>query len=544
MVCQDLRPTLTTLLNRDDRRSGRRMPTTGTDPLGKEKGGTLNYNLLEEKWIPVLYKNGTANRVSIIDALAQASTIREIAASNPMDRVAILRFLLALLYRCRGTPPEDKDSLSAFPSNWFKKLEDKKKYFDLFREKQSFYQDHKAGGGAVPATNLLHDLPSGTNIAHFRHVRDFRDGLCPACCAMGLLRWASVASASKKGRDAQMTASIHGNTPAYSMRAGATLLETLRLNLPDAKPVEGDALRWEGATEESPLGILKCFTWQSRRVLLAPGKYSEGRDFSVGYCCYCGHDTDKLVRKIHFQPGWARPSKDPWWGDPHLLWVSTKVGKRKEKSIIPRWPGPNDPLEDSATIWHSVLQGLLQRPAGGGAKFDTTLMGSSQELYKHAEVHAANIPILAGSIQQDLMNELEWLGQVTWKTASGRTRDWNKRPKGHVVIDALCSAAAKGHAIQSGLCATSFLSETELGRAFGNLMQGLASAEQDGPDAKVKALEKWRDDVCTLLRRSVEQVTDLTTRGSPLRRREARDRATDAVSRVLRRPFQKEETRQ
>jgi hypothetical protein len=49
-----------------------------------------NYNLLEEEWIPVLRTNGKFERVGIIKALTEAGTIRQIAASNPMDNVALL----------------------------------------------------------------------------------------------------------------------------------------------------------------------------------------------------------------------------------------------------------------------------------------------------------------------------------------------------------------------------------------------------------------------------------------------------------------------
>ncbi len=55
----------------------------------------MQYNLLNEEWIPVLYHKGEWKRVGIIKALQEAGQIRQIAASNPMDRVAVLRFLLA-----------------------------------------------------------------------------------------------------------------------------------------------------------------------------------------------------------------------------------------------------------------------------------------------------------------------------------------------------------------------------------------------------------------------------------------------------------------
>ncbi len=61
----------------------------------------MTYNLLREPWIPVLRHDGMFLRLGIIDALSQAHLIREIASSNPMDRVAIFRLLLSILYWCK-----------------------------------------------------------------------------------------------------------------------------------------------------------------------------------------------------------------------------------------------------------------------------------------------------------------------------------------------------------------------------------------------------------------------------------------------------------
>ena len=49
----------------------------------------MTFNLLDEPWIPVLYADGRAERVGIRTALTNARAIRQIAASNPMDRVAL-----------------------------------------------------------------------------------------------------------------------------------------------------------------------------------------------------------------------------------------------------------------------------------------------------------------------------------------------------------------------------------------------------------------------------------------------------------------------
>lgn len=73
----------------------------------------MSYNLLNEEWIPVLYHNGLWKRIGILKALTESGEIRQIAASNPMDNVALLRFLLALLYWCRGNPPDDAGAVSS-----------------------------------------------------------------------------------------------------------------------------------------------------------------------------------------------------------------------------------------------------------------------------------------------------------------------------------------------------------------------------------------------------------------------------------------------
>ena len=149
-----------------------------------------NFNLLDKEWIPVFYRDGTVKRVGIRRALEQAHRIRQIAASNPMDRLAILRFLLALLYWCKGNPP-DKLSDDSFPPDWFKKLHDNKNYFNLLGKGKRFYQDSEAKRPQA-VTQLIQEIPAGNNFYHFRHSIDKKDGLCPACCAIGLLAVADI----------------------------------------------------------------------------------------------------------------------------------------------------------------------------------------------------------------------------------------------------------------------------------------------------------------------------------------------------------------
>ena len=234
----------------------------------------MDYNLLVEPWIPVLRTNGKTDRVGIRAALTEAGRIRQIAASNPMDNVALLRLMLAVLQWCKPEPSSEEllalrcREAIGIPPTWFKKLgsaEQPNSAFDLLSEAGGFYQDYAATGVMVAAMNLFHDLPSGSqNCAFSAHARWPGRNLSFLLCSWELVRWPSVASAGTAGAGQSMTASINGNTPAYFVRTGANLLATLMFTWPCGQLPEGDATVWDGANEESPLGFLKGVTWRSR----------------------------------------------------------------------------------------------------------------------------------------------------------------------------------------------------------------------------------------------------------------------------------------
>ena len=59
----------------------------------------------------MLWADGRADRVGIRDALTKAGSVRQIAACNPMNRIALMQFLLAILYWCKGNPAtQEQDS--------------------------------------------------------------------------------------------------------------------------------------------------------------------------------------------------------------------------------------------------------------------------------------------------------------------------------------------------------------------------------------------------------------------------------------------------
>lgn len=201
-----------------------------------------SFNLLFEKWIPVIRMTGKAERVTLREALLEAGSIRQIAASNPMDNVALLRFLLAVLYWCKGNPSDqDKKVLGSgqFPPKWFAKLDQQEGCFNLLGDGKRFYQarEYRQVKPAHTTAYLIHEVPSGTNKWHFRHAQDKVDGLCPSCCAMGLIRLPAFATSAGKGMSPSTGKSpgINSKPPLYVLPMGSNLAASLTLSWVPAK---------------------------------------------------------------------------------------------------------------------------------------------------------------------------------------------------------------------------------------------------------------------------------------------------------------------
>jgi CRISPR system Cascade subunit CasA len=278
----------------------------------------MQFNLLDEAWIPVLRTNGTCDRVGIREALTEAGSIRQIAASNPMDRVAIVRLLLAALYWCKGypSPQEEEDRLSGdgrFPPDWFKKLDDCRKYFNLLGDGPRFFQNEGLKNRPPKHTThyLMHEVPSGTNAWHFHHTTDQSGGLCAACCATGLARLPVFATSGGKGK----SPGINSKPPLYVIPVGTTLATTLRLSWR-----YGDASlgmpEWETPGYELPrrgnVPLLPGMTWLPRNVWLG------NREKNETACVSCGR-AERVLRRCVFDGKGGSRGEDRRWRDPHVV---------------------------------------------------------------------------------------------------------------------------------------------------------------------------------------------------------------------------------
>ena len=62
----------------------------------------ISFNLMDRPWIPVTMTDGSFLQLSIKEAFAQANEIRSIDGDIPLQRFALCRLLLAIIYGTFG----------------------------------------------------------------------------------------------------------------------------------------------------------------------------------------------------------------------------------------------------------------------------------------------------------------------------------------------------------------------------------------------------------------------------------------------------------
>ena len=311
----------------------------------------MTYNLIDEPWIPVLRTNGRVNRVGIRAALTEAKSIRQIAAPSPLDRLAILRFLLAVQYWCEGSPSpqQSNSSTGSLSPEGLSKLDSKREDFELFGKDRRFYQFGGASSSQLLSVNyLLHEIPTGTNVSHFRHSKDGVDGLCPSCCATGLVRLPVFTTMGGQGKGP----GINMAPPIYAVPLGESLHQTLQISLVPVADADLGNPAWELPDAKLPQGgtvpLLNGLTWLPRRVWLEePGDTEKP-------CISCGRKERLVMRMVFAGRGKTRTGT---WHDPHTL----PSMRRGSLSAGLRPANTLKRSDAAAGQWVSVIESLLSR---------------------------------------------------------------------------------------------------------------------------------------------------------------------------------------
>jgi|SRR5579859_831573 len=285
---------------------------------------SVNFNLLEEKWIPVLRKDGRSDRVGVIEALAKAGQICQIALASPMDLFAVHRFFLTLLYwkaALGGGVERVRESLlkdEKIPGEVLDGIRKEAHSFDLFDDKIPFLQDPSARAEKEKksAGSFFAELAAGTNIAHFHHGDDENLRLCLPCATLGILRLIPWSQSGGAG----LTPSVHNAPPIMILAAGDNLALALGLNLVPLDTSAGEA-KWTGhfipSDPAGRIAYLEALTWNPRMVLLPTP--------DPGTCWYCGQK--------------GVPTVGP--GIVYLKNPDTKANKKNGKGVPFIWRDPS-----------------------------------------------------------------------------------------------------------------------------------------------------------------------------------------------------------
>lgn len=251
-----------------------------------------HFDLLEERWIPCIRRDGRPDEMGLLGVLAQAHELLELSGESPLVVAALYRLLLAVLHRVFG--PKDANAWSALwqAGRWDARrladyLERYRERFHLFHPQHPFYQAKDTRVQPKSVASMVHHVASGNNATLFDHHTD-RQGmtLTPAQAARLLVAAQTFGLAGLSGLPQKFTDGPCARGVIFLVQ-GESLFETLALNL---LPYPDDAIlptrpddcpAWEmddpfKPERAQPRGYLDYLTWQNRRILLIPEETPQG----------------------------------------------------------------------------------------------------------------------------------------------------------------------------------------------------------------------------------------------------------------------------
>lgn len=259
---------------------------------------TDTFNLLDEPWIRALDSSGTEVSLSLTEVFGEAHRLTRLLGDVPTQEAAILRLLLAVLYR--ATPVDERDPVEVWREMWERGCFDERPAaylqqwrhrFDLLDPVAPFMQVsglHTAKGEFKSLAQMVADIPPEKSHQFFttRSLASLTRMQLPdaarwivhtqAFDPSGIKSGAVGDNRVKGGKGYPIGVGWVGNLGVLLIE-GRSLYETLLLNLVlDADNLEDSAV-WEreplGPGEErrskpGPAGTADLLTWPSRRLRL------------------------------------------------------------------------------------------------------------------------------------------------------------------------------------------------------------------------------------------------------------------------------------
>ena len=246
------------------------------------------YNLIDEKWIPVRFPDGSRDELGIRDTLLRSQTIANIEDSSPLVVASLHRFLLAVLYRALEGPTDIDQAKELFRNGlphqkvvaYLEKWRDR---FWLFDDKYPFGQIPTFEPKAWRAWTALAAEHNADNAkVLFDHVYVESPGTISEAAATRWILATQAFSVSCGKSELAHTGTAPSATGAMVLPIGRNLEDTLLFALvsQNREITIADLPLWERSPEsveslkagiERPIsGFADRYTWRTRSIRLAP----------------------------------------------------------------------------------------------------------------------------------------------------------------------------------------------------------------------------------------------------------------------------------
>lgn len=333
----------------------------------------MNYSVITEPVIPVLWPDGTSSTIGLRETFLRAHEIQDIQGDTPLERYALLRFLIAfamdMLHPADSYARRDLLDAGRFDPEIFDAYiamcEKNGPRFDLFDSEhpflQSKYDEQLDAKAEKPVAAIIHSLPSGNNHVFIDHRKaNTHEVSCDkafrALVASYLFCVSGTAGPS----------SVNNTPPLYTVIVGKNLFEMIIINmLSEAEvaplPFGESAVPWRNYRPIIPkemvsnVSLLEGLTWMPRRILLLPSN----NDCVRSVICQAGLDfkgndlwNDPFVPKFKKKDGTfgtvkPEPGRELWRDVGTLLYDHNSSSARQPQVLqcyfniidddIPEW---------------------------------------------------------------------------------------------------------------------------------------------------------------------------------------------------------------
>lgn len=303
--------------------------------------GKFTYSLLTEPWIDVVTLKGEPQSVGLIELFEKAHLFEKFDFSMPGHDLAVLRFLVALVYIV--SPPKTLEEWKSmietkkFDPSFISGLKKHEDRLDLFHDKYPFMQeaglkkldekDHEKNA------KLNRSLPTAGGHLHFHHIERGNICLCNKCTIVMLLFEQLFACGGGRGYEA----SINGHPPYYVSCVGNNIFETIIFNTPYSQSIEefiNISLRkqewskdFKGEVRSNEINLQEGLMWKSRQILLFPTLIIEG-----GFCYSCNDKISTGIKSIIMKSQKASVKKEDIWIDPFISLYETPIVKNQKRA--------------------------------------------------------------------------------------------------------------------------------------------------------------------------------------------------------------------